>query len=470
MDDFDYVIIGSGPSSTGFYLSEKFQKVSSSSCVIDTALDYNNILDKEPSSDFLYKIHDVNHKTYYGDKGATQYKIPFEYDSGFDMKNSYYLGGLTNVWGAACERYNSNELKKMGLSIEEEYYEKIEKHMHINNMLLPKKSKMRKIYTKLQRESNEKAFVTPAKLAVKFSKWGENCGGLYGNTSKAIFNSKYEFYKLTNNTTRILGEFVNKIFYNAQNDIKIETISLKDGRKRIIKTKNLIIGCGPINTAKLLLKSFNDINSIRIKDSQGFTMPIVDQSLNGFFFQEEKDIIELSNIFLKNNIKDNIFHGQLYFCGSYAKNQISKSFYIPRILLNQLINIIYLYQGYLPSEFSSEGEITLQEKKFNFKILKNYDEKILKEFCNDIGIFLRKSNLRQFNSLKKVSNIFGVYHFGSLSIILDNKELHLSPDSGLLDNYKGIHIIDASVLKNLPGGPITSTVMANALRIADNIL
>ena len=169
MDDFDYVIIGSGPSSTGFYLSEKFQKVSSSSCIIDTALDYNNILDKEPSSDFLYKIHDVNHKTYYGDKGATQYKIPFEYDSGFDMKNSYYLGGLTNVWGAACERYNSNELKKMGLSIEEEYYEKIEKHMHINNMLLPKKSKMRKIYTKLQRESNEKAFVTPAKLAVKFS-------------------------------------------------------------------------------------------------------------------------------------------------------------------------------------------------------------------------------------------------------------------------------------------------------------
>ena len=46
----------------------------------------------------------------------------------------------------------------------------------------------------------------------------------------------------------------------------------------------------------------------------------------------------------------------------------------------------------------------------------------------------------------------------------------ISSHDGSIDRYEGIHIIDASILKSLPGGPITSTVMANAMKIADLIL
>ena len=75
----------------------------------------------------------------------------------------------------------------------------------------------------------------------------------------------------------------------------------------------MILGCGPINTAKLLLKSFSEISSIKIKDSQGFTLPLVDLSLNGLFNPKGKDIIELSNLFIKTKINKDLFHGQLYF-------------------------------------------------------------------------------------------------------------------------------------------------------------
>lgn len=469
MDNFDYVVIGSGPSSTGFFLSDKFQKSASKFCIIDTALKYRSIQKKEPSQEYLYKIHDINHKTYYGDSGATTSKVKYELNSNINITNSYFKGGLSNVWGAACKRYDEEELIKMGLSIEEKYFKKIEDYMNVNEMIFPKNSKMSSLYKKLNEKNSNKISVEPARLAVEFDKWNKECGGLYGCTSSEIFNSKDNFTNLTKDASLIEGEFVNKIFYVSPNNINIETISLDNGKKRLIKTKKLILGCGPINTAKLLLKSFSEISSIKIKDSQGFTLPLVDLSLNGLFNPKGKDIIELSNLFIKTKINKDLFHGQLYFSGTYVKNQITKQFKIPKFLLNNLLNICYLYQGYLPSEYSSEYEILFEDNYYNFKIIKNYDKSKLKILHNKTGEYFRKSKILQLNLFERISDVFGVYHFGSLSIFSDKKKLNISTEDGSIDEIEGIHIIDASLLKNLPSGPITSTIMANAMKICDRI-
>ena len=71
--------------------------------------------------------------------------------------------------------------------------------------------------------------------------------------------------------------------------------------------------------------------------------------------------------------------------------------------------------------------------------------------------------------MREISDVFGVYHFGSLSIFPDKKEVKHFNRGWINKEIEGIHINDASLLKNLPSGPITSTIMANAMKICDRI-
>jgi choline dehydrogenase-like flavoprotein len=69
-------------------------------------------------------------------------------------------------------------------------------------------------------------------------------------------------------------------------------------------------------------------------------------------------------------------------------------------------------------------------------------------------------------------NPFSGYHFGS-SLPMSNKSLNLNSTStdlyGRLKNVRNIHVLDSSILPNIPAGSYSFTVMANAIRIVKSI-
>ena len=49
MHDFDYVLVGSGPSAAAFLLSDNYKSKSSKFCILDVAFDYKKKFNQEPS-------------------------------------------------------------------------------------------------------------------------------------------------------------------------------------------------------------------------------------------------------------------------------------------------------------------------------------------------------------------------------------------------------------------------------------
>ena len=123
-----------------------------------------------------------------------------------------------------------------------------------------------------------------------------------------------------------------------------------------------------------------------------------------------------------------------------------------------------------PKVYSSIGKLMIRSNKFNLTIVKKYDKTLLYKLIGLNDYFLRKSKLFQINFMSDISDIFSVYHFGAISLQSKYKNIELNASDGSISGYEGIHIIDASILKNLPSGPITSIVMANAVNISDKIL
>ena len=74
-------------------------------------------------------------------------------------------------------------------------------------------------------------------------------------------------------------------------------------------------------------------------------------------------------------------------------------------------------------------------------------------------------------SLLNVMPVFSGYHFGS-SLPMSNKNL-TSPYTdfyGRLEGVHNIHVLDSSILPNIPAGSYSYTVMANAIRIVNAIV
>ena len=76
--------------------------------------------------------------------------------------------------------------------------------------------------------------------------------------------------------------------------------------------------------------------------------------------------------------------------------------------------------------------------------------------CSSSSLHTKRFSFSKFDKklYEKLNNseliITKIYHFGSLSIFSDKKKLNISTEDGSIDEIEGIHIIDASLLKNLP--------------------
>ena len=111
---FDYLLVGSGPSSTGFLSSEKI--LNKKVCIVDAGIEYKKKYKSHLSDSNLYKIHNLKHKTYFGQDEATNYKVFFDSANNLNINNSYMTGGLSNVWGAASVNYDKKSLAFMGIA------------------------------------------------------------------------------------------------------------------------------------------------------------------------------------------------------------------------------------------------------------------------------------------------------------------------------------------------------------------
>ena len=124
--------------------------------------------------------------------------------------------------------------------------------------------------------------------------------------------------------------------------------------------------------------------------------------------------------------------------------------------------------GYIDGDDSPSIKMNLLEDGSLFSDLnltgKSYKERdqVIKRSIKRLSVNIRKHGLIPLPFLAQIAVPGEGVHFGSSIPMGNNSDLLGRPVGS-----KNIHVVDSSVLPSIAPGPITFTVMANAMRIAE---
>ena len=205
----------------------------------------------------------------------------------------------------------------------------------------------------------------------------------------------------------------------------------------------VFLSAGPIETAKIILNSFNNIKKINIKETQHFF---------SFITTKKK---------LKTRFFDLNFDKYKFSCQLYSIKNIFNVFFKKKLNLDK--NNFYLGQCYLNSDLS--GHISVIKKKNKFRIVGVKNNIFNKDLLlRKINKFNKNNNYLKIKRL--IFNSIGSSNHLGASIPMANKKqkskLHVNK-YGELNLAKNIFVCDSSVLNEIDITPITLFSMNNIL-------
>ena len=475
-------VIGSGPS--GWVVVKKLIERGFHVTLIDTGIDETDSFLKILSS--RKRSHDK--KLVFGsDLPYRQFPIgPTILRKNTTISSTYCRGGFSRVWGATMLPYSENDLTTWPIEIADLniYYRNICEWIPIAGKrdslssvygdffsrapILQSQSVVR-ILEELDNSSQNYTFGS-SRLAVETGTDTES--GCYycnkcldGCPSSFIWSAETKNLNVTNLKFRVISlkEVGEKVFVHG---IKIDGSLVNN-----LDFDKVFLAAGAIESFRILATSKMVSQKVDLQDSAIFYTPIF---LTKKFVNLNANAFGLTQMFIRLEFKK-LNHPTVYQLYDFSEHllsraQSSKAFakIIPRELLKLLLKRMVVGVGYLNSldsptidmELLPSGSVQLNAPRTGKRIR-----------ARNKGVF--KSNmflLKVLSSIRILPITFSVkisaqgegYHFGAWLPMGEKSDLLGRPNG-----YLNVHVVDSSVLPNIPSGPITFTIMANALRIID---
>jgi hypothetical protein len=478
-------VIGSGPS--GWIAAKKLIELGHDVTVLDSALVESDPYRKEDSrgssslSKKLFFGSDLPYRMFpTGNSPIAQ---------GVNPISSFARGGLSLVWGATMLPYCSADTSKWPIEISNfnSRYTEIAKYVPITGNsdglsrvygdfisrrgILPS-TRVVKFLEGCNRTPTKTIHVGLSRLAVETGK-DEIKGCVYCN--KCIGGCPTN--QIWNTQAPISGVSYIKMRVTrlAEDDSGVTVEGYRiDGTKSLENSfEKIFMACGPIETFTILAASGLVVDQALLKDSATFFLPMVALPRLG---NAKNNSFGLAQIFLRldKTPSNPASQFQIY---EYSDDLISRAQkavpfgrLIPDSLLKVILKRMVVAIGYLDGEDSPSIMMRLL-KNGSVHLEVNNDgngvdsrSQSIKLAIRKFGGFARKNGLMPMGFLTQVAQPGEGVHFGSW--------LPMGEKSDLLGRPKGsqnIHVIDSSVLPSIAPGPITFTVMANAMRIVEGV-
>ena len=460
----DIWILGSGPVGliASYYLLEKGYKVNlvdnSKSRVNKENLNKHNITFKEINNN----IFSNNFLVYFN----SNIVLPI---------SSKSVGGFTKVWGGTLNIFNNEELRLMNInqSLVEKYKFILDKlKLDVNLEINPNNSVKnfnKSIYDKSVIDFYEKiitnnSYLNQEDIEITLSSIFLKNGKIW--SSDILINEMATEYG--DNFLHISDFEVSSI--EEEKDY-INLIS-NDGNKIKIENSKLFLASGALTSSVLLSKSL-DTSFFEIRDSKLIAMPLLKIGKK----TKKKSKNTYSQIFINfNNSKNSksIIRTQLYLLNKELIDSVSGKLRIMKMLLYGIEKIfrnrIFISFIYSNSENSDYFHFNIANE--NIEVFKK-----IKKINKDFKIVFLKL-LKSFNfthlipiPIYKTFPMYGSFHHGAFKAYksFEKEEISLN-GKGQINNNSNIFVLDSSNIKYVPSGPITFTVMANALNIVDNAI
>jgi hypothetical protein len=478
-------VIGSGPSGWATY--QKLTQLGHDVWILDAGLN-SSIEGKDNSRS---GTHRLARKLYFGsDFPYRDYPFgPQKFSEGVNPLSSFAVGGLSLVWGATMLPYCEDDFKSwpLGLGELDEYYKEVVDRIpvcgdvddlskvygnYFSRRGIFQSERMVRFLERLSLSAPKNTLYGSSRLAVEtgtLAKVGCNYCGLClsGCPGDHIWSTKNEFLGASVIQIRVISLIENGPY------VEVSGLDLEGKKIDDLLFDKVFLAAGPLETFRILASSNIVPKKVLLKDSATYFLPLLASSRLGRW---KGNYFALSQVFLKVTNTQTGLHSQfqLYEYSedmiSRARNAIPLGAYIPSFVLAYFLKRMVVAIGYLEGTKSPQIEMTFTESG-DLKLL------IAKQ---GVSISERNSTIRQaIRNLRGSVSSSGLLPLPFLTQFAEPGEgvhfgswlpMGISCDLlGRPDGCVNLHVVDSSILPSIASGPITFTVMANAMRIATEV-
>ena len=296
---------------------------------------------------------------------------------------------------------------------------------------------------------------------------------------KLIFNPRYYFEELNKNKNFTYHQNYRVHSLEERNELVNINYTKNFRENKKISAKKVFLCAGPIQDL-IILNNSNLIDNKKIfqlKETQQFIFLAKLNSKNNskeFSYSTLSKInIHISEMMgLKKIINFQIYPYNEIFLQSLTNIFGSLIIILQSFFFKKLNNFVSI-QGFLHSDYSNKlilkynnkikKFVVTEDKKLN---LKDKIKGIINSFSN---IFCKEKNIFFYKFPLKITKTGQSYHVGSIFPISKNPTINECDLQGRLKNTKNIHILDSSILPDIPATSFTFLTLANALRILNTL-
>lgn len=414
-----------------------------------------------------------------------------------NCRMSHAQGGLAQVWGAAC------------LPITEEEF--VEWPFRIDRMTSHYKAVAEEIGLTGTHDSLEKLFPFYGEVAMagELSNQAKAIEGNFVQNQEAlkasgiIFGRSRLAYRATTkgqtvgcrkcalclsgcpfdiiySATDTLRELKKDPHFTYRDGIRVERLeeeqqviihATKDDAPVSFEAERVFVGCGPLGTLKLISASLPEVTDFSLRYQPYFMLPML--SFKNVREVSKEKLHTMAQLFIEiadPKISKRLIHTQLYTYSPQIQSEIDRMFgkmpLLKKIANRFLTGRLMLIQGYLHASDALPITATKEAGKL---VLSAPDETLVHRAIKKVARKLFKSAF-----LLRMLPVLPMLKFGQpgdgnhagASFPMKVSPSKLESDVyGRILGWSRIHIIDSSVLSNIPAPTISYTVMANAHRI-----
>ena len=483
-----FAIVGSGPSALAcvWALMDSDIEVT----VFDAHINETNLENHIPrESPQKFKLINGSDYPYRHFQFGPKYKT----DS-LDIPYSFAEGGLSSVWGATMLPFSQMDTKNWPnyMNNLDKEYEFISEHMPIarpgfepsiyykdysnTEGLLPSRNIQTVLESSHSFQKNFEYSVTSLAVRVQTS---NQKGCIYCNQCLTgcpygyIWSAKSDWESIRKTKKIYFEDGIRVLKVNElMTGVTFTGIRENNLQYQSKEFDRIILATGSIESFRITAASGLTSKSTILQDSNTFLVPLLKRR----HIRENIDSgYSLSQAYLRvSSIKNIPLHFQFYnFSETLLNRAISTSWIartVPKIILRSILSKLLFAIGYLPSEYSRNLSLLLDESgNLEIKALESKLSRkkghagIANKFILNRAVFRRAGLWPLLPMIQHLSPGLGA-HYGGWA------PAGISTDSlGRLNPNSRVHLVDSSVLPDIPAGPITFTVMANAVRIARSI-
>lgn len=505
-DFFDVVIVGAGAS--GMTAAWRLSKSNLKITILDQGKKYEDYEYHKKNID--WEIKKLNEFNLNPNLRNNNYDYPIDCsNSDIEISNFNGIGGSTILYSGHFPRFHPSDFKvrsldKVAYDWPLNYYD-LEKYYEINDKITGIHGlKGDPAYPKIK---NLKKPIAPGivgnKIATAFKKLNWHCWPSYSainvdnNFSVRTVNQTY--LPLIKNKKNIKIQEKSRVIKILSDNKKVKGILYidKNGKKKKIKCKILILACNGIGTPRLLLSSKNKYFKNGLANSSGlvgknlmlhplgYVEGIFNDYLNsdfgpegccvyshqfyetslkngykrGFTFQVLRGSPPLENALYLNKLR------KIKFGNSFFKNFFN---YYNRIIPIAIITEdLPMKTNYISLDYKNKDNSGLPGVRVNYKLDKN-NKMILKNGIQKAKKLLNTAGAKQINAFAPVR--YTGWHLMGTTKMGNKKSSSVVNKFGQTHDLKNLVIIDSSIFVTSSAVNPVSTIQALSLMIAENIV